>query len=370
MKPFKLERFFARYEFKAPYLLSSSDCESLSIQDVLDLEPGAAARFQRHWLGYTESQGSPELRQEISRLYEHNTPDDILVHAGAEEAIFTFVHALLDPGDHVIVHFPCYQSLAEVARSIGCDVTLWTTRQQDGWELDIDVLKQSIKPNTRAIVVNCPHNPTGYLMSREKQAQILDIARERGLLVFSDEVYRGLEHDPADRLPAACDRYESAVSLGVMSKTYGLAGLRIGWIATRNPDLYRRLAAMKDYLSICNSAPSEFLAAVALRHRDQIVERNRAIILHNLSLLDDFFARHASLFDWSRPIAGSVAFPGLHTAAEAFCVAVVERQGVMLVPSTCFDAGDQNFRIGFGRQNLPEGLQQFEAYLGKHRTNV
>jgi aspartate/methionine/tyrosine aminotransferase len=361
--PFKLERFFARYEFKAPYLLSSSDCESLSIQELLDLEPGSADRFRGHWLGYTESPGSPELRQEIARLYEHITPDDVLVHAGAEEAIFVFANAALEPGDHVIVHTPCYQSLAEIARSIGCTVTAWQTRPQDGWELDIEFLRQAVRPNTRAIVVNCPHNPTGYLMDPARLSQILDIARERGMLVFSDEVYRGLEHDPADRLPAACDLYENAVSLGVMSKTYGLAGLRIGWIATRSREVCAKMAGFKDYTSICNSAPSEFLAAVALRHRDRIVQRNLDTIRHNLGILDGFFARHQDLFEWQRPRAGSVAFPGIATAAEAFCGDLVERQGVLLVPGTCFDAGDRHFRIGFGRKNLPDAVAKLDEYI-------
>ncbi len=366
--PFKLERFFATYEFAAPYLLSSSDCESLSVQELLALEPGSPERFQQHWLGYTESQGSPELRQEIARLYTHITPDDVLVHAGAEEAIFVFMNAMLEPGDHVIVHSPCYQSLAEIARSIGCDVTPWPTDERDGWELDVAFLAQNIRPRTRAIVVNCPHNPTGYLMDRQKQQQILDIAAANDILVFSDEVYRFLEHRPGDTLPAACDLYENAVSLGVMSKTFGLAGLRIGWIATRSREVYRRMAAIKDYTSICSSAPSEFLAAVALRHRDRITQRNLDIIRRNLDILDAFFARRQAVFNWSRPKAGSTAFPGLKIEqdVEAFCIALVQAKGVLLLPGTCFDAGSRHFRIGFGRKNLPECIEKFDEFIDEH----
>jgi aspartate/methionine/tyrosine aminotransferase len=366
--PFRLERFFAQYEFKAKYLLSSSDCESLSIQDLLALEPGAAERFQAHWLGYTESQGSPELRQAISQLYERIMPGDILVHAGAEEAIFIFMNAMLEAGDHVVVHYPCYQSLAEVARSIGCDVTEWRTAEQDVWELDIDFLRKSIRPNTRAIVVNCPHNPTGYLMSRDKQQEIIAIAAEHDILVFSDEVYRFLEHNPDDRLPAACNLYDNAVSLGVMSKTFGLAGLRIGWIATRNPEVYQRMAAFKDYTSICNSAPSEFLAAVALRNREPIIRRNLAIVRENLGVLDAFFARRHEVFAWSRPKAGSTAFPSLQIERdiETFCVELVEATGVLLLPGTCFDAGNRHFRVGFGRKNLPECIEKFDAFIDEH----
>jgi aspartate/methionine/tyrosine aminotransferase len=363
--PFKLERYFAKYEFNTKYLLSSSDCESLSIRDLLAYEPGAAERFQDHWLGYTETQGSPELRREICTLYKTITPDQVLVFTGAEEGIFVFMNAALAAGDHLIVHTPVYQSLYEIARSVSCEVTAWMTHDTDGWELDVDGLEQQIRPNTRAIVVNCPHNPTGYLMNADRQQRIVDIARRHGLLLFSDEVYRGLEHDPADRLPTACDLYENAVSLGVLSKTYGLPGLRIGWVATRSATLYQRILAMKDYTSLCNSAPSEFLACVALRHHEAIARRNVDIVHANLRVLHDFFARYSDLFDWQPPNGGSIAFPRLKIdqSAEAFCADVVTQQGVLLVPSAVFDYGDRHFRIGYGRKNLPEAVEQFEAYL-------
>lgn len=363
--PFKLERFFAKYEFNAAYLLSSSDCESLAIRDLLAYEPDAAERFQDQWLGYTESQGSPELRHEITALYQTIQRDDVLVFTGAEEAIFGFMNGALKPGDHLIVHAPAYQSLYEVAGAVGCGVSLWITGDEDRWELDVKWLENAILPTTRAIIVNCPHNPTGYLMSAAKQQCIVDIARRHQIILFSDEVYRGLEHDPHDRLPAACDLYENAVSLGVMSKTYGLPGLRIGWIATRNAELYHQIATFKDYTTICNSAPSEFLASVALRHREAIARRNLDIMLPNLDLLDDFFERHADWFAWQRPKAGSTAFPRLRRgmSSATFCEEVVKQQGVLLVPGTCFDYGDHHFRVGYGRKNLPQALEQFDMYL-------
>jgi aspartate/methionine/tyrosine aminotransferase len=229
---------------------------------------------------------------------------------------------------------------------------------------DLDELKRSLRPTTRAVVINTPHNPTGLLMTRQNFAQINRFAQEHGLLLFSDEVYRESEYDPSDRLPAACDINEQGVSLGVMSKTYGLAGLRIGWIATRNPGLYERLARMKDYTTICSSAPSEFMAELALRHRQKIVQRNVDIITANLSLLDDFFARHAGKFTWKRPMAGSVAFPRLlGEDIDVFCHALVTSAGVLLLPGSLFDDPGSHFRIGFGRQNLPEALARLEEFL-------
>lgn len=362
---FKLERFFAKYEFKAPYLLSSSDCEAMTIEELLSLEAGATQRFHQTWLGYTETQGSPKLRQAIAQTYKTIGMDNILVHAGAEEAIFIFMNIALQPGDHLIVHFPCYQSHSSIAQAIGCDVSWWMSHEADNWELELDWLRGAIQPNTKAIVINCPHNPTGYVMSRAKLEELIAICRQHNILLFSDEVYRFLEYREEDTLPAACDLYENAVSLGVMSKTYGLAGLRIGWVATRNPEIYQAMAEFKDFTSICSSAPSEFLSTLTLRHQDKIIQRNRSIIAANIELCNHFFSQHADFFNWTAPKGGSTAFPSLKPAidVEEFCIDLVNQQGVLLLPSTYFDYGRQNFRIGLGRKNLPECIEKLDDYV-------
>ena len=373
LPPFKLERYFAKYEFSARYLLCSSDCESLLVGDLLALEPGADESLKRHWLGYTESTGAPSLRKEIANIYDSITPGQVLVHSGAQEAIFLFMHAALQPGDHVIVHWPCYQSLFEVARGIGCEVSFWEARAENGWALDLDELKRMLRPNTRAVIVNTPHNPTGTLMPRPDFLALNalcaehSLSQERSLLLFSDEVYRELEYDPADRLPSACDLNPLAVSLGVMSKSYGLAGLRIGWIATRNADIYNRMAALKDYTTICNSAPSEFLAELALRHRAALAARNLQIIQSNLARLDDFFSRRADRFAWVRPKAGPIAFPRLLKGdVETFCDELVHESGVLLLPGSMYDHPGNHFRVGFARKNMPSALAQLEQFLNQH----
>ena len=362
--PFKIERYFARYEFDVDFVLCGSDCESMAIEDLLAFEPDAGDRFNRLWLGYTESQGSPALRREICNLYRTIKPEEILVHTGAEEAIFLFMHAVLKAGDHLIVHWPCYQSLVEVARSIGCEVTLWKANEENGWALDPDELQQILKPNTRVIVVNTPHNPTGYLMPGDRFQEISRIARASGIILFSDEVYRESEYRVEDRLPAACDLGEHTVSLGVMSKTYGLPGLRIGWVVTQNEDVYKRMAVLKDYTTICNSAPAEYLAELALRHRAALVERTQKIILDNLNVLDPFFDRYADSFAWQRPRAGAIGFPKfLGEDVEVFCDSLVKTAGVLLLPGSVYDDPGNHFRIGFGRKNLPEAMERLEAYL-------
>ena len=363
--PFKLERFFAEHEFTAPHLLCASDCEALSVDDLLALEPGAPEALRELRLGYTESQGHPALRAAIADLYESVEADEVLVHSGAEEAIFTFMNGLLSLDDHIVIHTPCYQSLLELPRAIGCNASPWPGRQDFGWALSLDELERLIKPNTRAVVVNLPHNPTGFLAPRAVFDRLVAICRHHGLVLFCDEVYRLLEYDPADRLPAACDAYENAVSLGVMSKSFGLAGLRIGWLATRNRALLSTIAGYKDYTTICNAAPSELLAALALRHRDAVVGRNLGIVTENLGHLDRFFERFAGILQWVRPKAGAIGFPCLAggRGAAALFGALMEKKGVLVAPGVNFGYGDTNFRIGFGRRDMPEALERFAEYL-------
>jgi len=262
------------------------------------------------------------------------------------------------------VHTPCYQSLFEVARAIGCEVTPWSTCEEENWALDLDRLKQSIRANTRLVIVNCPHNPTGYLMPRDAFAELVHLSQIHGFTIFSDEVYRFLEYDPQDRLPALCEVDEQGISLGVMSKSFGLAGLRIGWIVTRNAGLFADMAAFKDYTTICCSAPSEFLSIIALKHREAIVTRNLNLIRKNLSILDDFFGRYRELFAWTPPRAGPIAFPAFKGGdIDVFCHDLVMQAGVLLLPGTTYGPSYRNFRIGFGRSNLDTCVAQLDAYL-------
>jgi aspartate/methionine/tyrosine aminotransferase len=364
LEPFRLERYFAKYEFSTPYIMCASDCESMELREVLALEPDAAETFLSLRLGYTESLGAAELRQAITTLYKEITADQVIVHAGAEEAIFNFMNVALTSGDHVIVHAPYYQSLGEVARSLGAEVSEWRGDPERFWELDLEALRAALTPRTRVVVVNFPHNPTGFLPAPGFVRELSELSEKHGFIIFSDEVYRGLESDPADRLPAMADINDRAVSLGVMSKTFGLAGLRIGWTATRNERLFGELAAFKDYTTICNSAPSEFLATLALRNAEAVAGRNLRIIRENLDHLDAFFELHTDLFGWHRPKAGSVAFPALlEGSVQQFCEELVETAGVLLLPGTLYTAELNSFRVGFGRRNMPEALRRLERYL-------
>src|SRR5262249_11561954 len=220
-----------------------------------------------------------------------------------------------------------------------------------------------IRPATRLLYLNQPHNPTGTLMPRPVFDHVIGLARAHGLVVFSDEVYRELEHDPASLLPAACDEYERAVSLGSISKSYGLPGLRIGWIATRDGALRDAVSVLKDYTTICASAPSELLTALALRNRRVLLHRTLAIVRRTLPLLDGFFERHAETFDWVRPTASPIGFPRVRGISDVagYCARLAET-GVLLLPGSVYDQ-PEHVRIGFGRANMPDALRLLEANL-------
>ena len=365
LEKFKLEDFFEKYEFKVKYLLCASDCESFTIGELLDLEEEADLALKQHWLGYTESPGNPTLREEISKLYQNIDAEDILVFSGAEEGIFVFMNVYLNTGDHVIVQEPAYQSLFEVAHSLGCEITKWSMNYDHDWELDIEFLENNIKKNTKCLILNFPHSPTGYLPSKKNYTEIVKIAREKNIMIFSDEVYRFLELNPDDKLPAMCDVYRKGISLGVMSKSFGLAGLRIGWIATKEKALLRSLLSLKNYTTICNSAPSEFLSMLALRNKKLILERNRELIKSNVRLLENFFNEYQNLFSWVKPKGGSVAFPKLliQDDVDQFCLDLLEVEGVLLMPGSIFNYDKPHFRIGFGRKNMPEALSKLEEYI-------
>lgn len=366
---FALERYFARWEFAVEHLLCASDVQGMAMTEVLALaDDETRALWDDLTLGYTESTGHPLLRREIASLYDGLSADDVVVFAGAEEAIFCLANVLLGPGDHTIVTWPGYQSLYEVGRATGAEVALHELREDAGWAIDLDRLRREVTSSTRLIVVNVPHNPTGMLPDRATFDGLVAIAADAGAHLLVDEVYRDLEFDPADRLPAGADVLGRGISLGVMSKTFAMAGLRIGWLATRDRALLARCAAFKDYTTICSAAPSEILALIGLRARDAVIARSRGIVLDNLARLDVFFDDWADRFTWVRPRAGSIGFPRLTVPGvtiDAWAAGLVEAEGVLLLPGSQFGFGGNHFRLGFGRTDLPVALERLEAYAAR-----
>ena len=364
VEDFELERYFARWEFTVRHQLSASDVEPMSLAEVLaHADADGRRRWEQLTLGYTESAGLPALREAIAAQYRDIKPEHVLVVAGAEEGIFLLTHAVLSPGDEAVVVVPAYQSLHALPRSIGAGVREVALQHERAWQLDPEDVAAATGPRTRLIVVNSPHNPTGAHISASVQRRLVEIAERSGAILLSDEVYRGLE-STTDRLPAAADLSDRAVSLGVMSKSFALPGLRIGWLATRDKALLERLSRLKDYTTICSSAPSEILALIALRAAERVLQRSRDIVAANRDTAQRFVDAHAGAIEWVAPRAGSIAFPRLRGRdADDVARALVDRESVLLVPGRIFGRAGGHFRLGLGRRDLPAALDALHRVL-------
>jgi aspartate/methionine/tyrosine aminotransferase len=377
LRPFALEIFFSKWEFTARHHLCASDMQSMTLSELLAMADHAdRVAWDKLYLGYTETWGSPALRETIASTYSSIAPEQTLTFVGAQEGIFAAMHALLGPDDHAITVIPNYQSVESVPLSI-CDTTGIALDPAHSWDLDLNQVRDAIRANTRVICINFPHNPTGKVISQQTLRDLVALASSRGIYLFSDEVYRLIERKPEVTLPQVADLYERGISLGVMSKSYGLPGLRVGWVATKDAEALRRMERMKHYSSICGSTPSELLAQIALKARDPILARNRALIAKNLPLLEAFFADYPDLFDWYLPDGSCVGYPrylGVD-GVEAFAQQLVEQAGVLLLPASVYqsDLGVtpvDRFRIGYGRGNLVAGLAATRQFLNERKPQA
>lgn len=377
MREFELEVYFSKWEFAAEHHMTASDAQSMTMAQLLDMaSPEDRARFENLWLGYAQTQGGSEVREAVASTYENLGAEHIQCFAGAEEGVYVAMKVLLQPTDHAIVVVPNYQAAETIPLSI-CAVTGVALREDANWDLDLDAVKAAIRPNTKLISVNFPNNPTGAIPARTTFDALVAICREHGLHLFSDEVYRLLEIDETKRLPQAADVYEKGLSLNVTSKAYGLPGLRVGWIAGQEAETLDRFNRFKHYLSICNSGPSERLTVIALKAREQILDRNRGILRDNLEKLDEFFSKHQDLFHWRRPDGGCVAFPKFlgRGGVESLCRRLVEEAGVFLLPASIYkselmETPTDRFRIGCGRCNIEPGLAAFDGFLNDHASDL
>ncbi|WP_405387458.1 aminotransferase class I/II-fold pyridoxal phosphate-dependent enzyme [Streptomyces sp. NBC_01102] len=365
----KIENFFGQWEFDVDHVACASDVDACSMRELLDLaDDEALALWEGLELGYTETVGHPLLREAIADEYTKTGTDGITVcGGGAAEALFLLANALLSPGDHAVVISPAFESVHRIAPALGATVTPVPLDPAHGWRLDLDAVRRALRPSTRALFVNFPHNPTGALPSRAEFEALVALGAEAGVTIVSDEVYRHLEFDPAATLPAACDLDERAVSVGVMSKAYGLAGLRVGWLATRNQALSEATRAIKDYTSVCASAPSEVLSLIALRARHHLVARSKRIIMDNLACMESFVRRRSDAFAWEPPRAGMLGFPRLllPIPVEEFVRDLAREQSVLLLPDSVFDMADNRFRVGLGRTSLPLALDRIDEFIGR-----
>ena len=385
IKPFLTEHFFAKYEFTASHLLASSDCETTSIAELLELSGGSLAGLGALKLGYTESQGHPDYRRMVAEMYEGVAADDVVILTSPVEGIYLTMQTLLDASDEVIALSPAYDALHHVADHLCGEFRPWQlVPTRTGWEMDLDHLRSLVSSKTRLIIVNFPHNPTGYQPGRDELQELIEIARENDCWLFCDEIYRGLESgcDAGATLPSVADVYEKSIVLNGLSKTFGLPGLRAGWLVIRDSVMREKLIGWKHYTTICPAAPTEYLAMQALSVRDQLAERSRAIVHQNLVICTSFMQRHAALFRWRPPLAGSTAFVEIDleqlgrgqkqvtTSVMQYCHDLAKSHGILLLPGDCLGCSSEFVRIGLGRLDFPAALVAWEATLHSTSSSV
>jgi len=364
--PFKIENFFRQHEFSAPFGISQSDAEPLSLDELLTYaSPRRREQFETLWLGYTETQGHPELRRAIAEIHAGIGAADV-IEVVPEEGVFLPMNSLLSAGDHVVVMQPSFQSLWEIARATGCQLSFWSQRRtEDGWHFDVDELERLLRPDTKMLVINFPHNPSGYLPTCAEFERIVELARRHNLILFSDEIYRFTEHEERLRLPSACELYERAIVLGGLSKCFGLPGLRVGWLITRAADLSHELQEMKSYTTICGSAPAEILALIALENREALTSRSSEIVVANIGVCREFFGHYSDLFWIAYPHCGTVTLAELKAEMPVsdFADAAVREAGVTVLPAEVMHIEGNYFRLGLGRRSLPGALEAFEQVI-------
>lgn len=378
IKPFLTEEFFALYEFTASHMLAASDCETVSIAELLELSGGSMQEFGELELGYTESQGDPEYRRLVAGLYDDVGADDVVILTSPVEGIYLTMQTLLDASCEVVALSPAYDALHHVAEHLCGELHPWElTATESGWQLDMAQLRSLVSRSTKLIIVNFPHNPTGYQPTRTELDELVEIARESNCWLFCDEIYRGLEVaiEACPSIASVADIYEKGIVLNGLSKTYGLPGLRAGWLIIRDKAVREEVISWKHYTTICPAAPTEYLAIRALAIHAVLAERSRELVRSNLDVCTSFMNLHSSLFRWRPPIAGSTALLEINldlltcgqsktfVSATDYCHALAQEYGILLLPGECLGCSDRFVRIGLGREGFPAALAAWERTL-------
>ena len=356
-----------------PFSLSNSFAEPLSNAELIAFakargDDGLVEQYYNHSLEYTPNGGSLDLREEIAALYGPEiSAENIITFPGGQVALQTAAYALLDEHSHSIVFTPGYQSVQAAPLHAGSAITKIPLSPENGWQIDVADVEAAIQPNTKLIVINQPYNPAGTLISAEVQQELKALADTHGIYLLSDEVYRLLEHDAADRLPAMADLYGKGISAGAFSKPWGGCGITIGWLALKDDALKQKIIDIQYFGTACPSRASELQAIMALRASDEILDKNLKIIRHNLSLLDAFIADYDDLFSWVRPKAGAVAFVEFKGPLSSDELgSQLADAGISIKPAYVFsDDGlcPDYFRVGYGEAKMPEALNALRAFV-------
>ena len=370
IKPFAVEAWMNRYEVGAKYNIAETCVDSVSAAELFALtgEDGAAfwERFSARRLTYGDIEGAPEFKEGVCGLYKTVRPEEVIPCHGAAGANHHLFYSLVEPGDRVVSIAPSYQQLTSIPESFGADLQVLPLRPENGWLPDVEELRALCTEDTKLICINNPNNPTGALMDGALLRQIVEIARGCGAWLLCDEVYRHLTQEDGWS-ESIVDLYEKGISVSSMSKVFSLAGLRLGWIATHDEQVRETVISHRDYDLISCGMFDEALAAVALRHKDKVLSRNRAVVRDNLKALDAWIESEPRI-SYVKPKSGTTALVSYDYDLDSrtFCDRMYRETGAFVVPGDCFGV-EKSMRIGYANnaKTLREGLDAVSAFLRK-----
>ncbi len=358
-KTFKMARYSKQWGTEDAIPMHSSNPEPFDWQELETLTQLNLKRIvSTSPLSYESTQGNSTLRtQLLSQLYPTLVVNNITLTSGAQEGIFLVVNSLLQTGDEVITFTPCFEPLVSVAQEAGAKVNTIALNQNDNWSIPWDTFEAAITENTKLLIINFPHNPTGCCIDQTEFERLVSLCDKHGIWLFSDEVFKGLEHKNQPSLPTAVEHYEKGISMGVMSKSMALPGIRLGWLATRNKALLERWLEIKSHLSICQSSLDVNLTTALLPFTDQIFKRNIEIIENNKQYLERLLHNHTD-FKFSLSEGAATTFIKLtDQKAEEFCFELLNKKRIFVMPSPAFMTEMDGFRLTLGKKDAKKHYQ-------------
>lgn len=368
IKPFAVEEWMNAWEVGAKYNIAETCVDSISMNELFELTGEDKTEFLNRLcarrLSYGDIEGLPEFRKGVCGLYKTLNIENIVPTHGASGANHHVFYSLISPGDRVVSIMPTYQQLYSIPESYGADVQILHLSKENNYLPDLEKLRRLVTPKTKMICINNPNNPTGALMSEQLLREIVEIARSADAWILCDEVYRHLSQEDG-WCPSIVDLYEKGISVSSMSKVFSLAGLRLGWIATHDMSVVKSCLSHRDYNLVSCGVFDEMLAAVALKHRDKLLERSRKIVRENLQILDDWVGSEPHV-SYVKPKAGTTAlvYYDLDISSYEFCEEMYKKTGAFVTPGDCFEV-PHSMRIGYayGKQDLIDGLKAISEYI-------
>ena len=368
IKPFAVEEWMNAWEVGAKYNIAETCVDSISMNELFELTGEDKTEFLNRLcarrLSYGDIEGLPEFRKGVCGLYKTLNIENIVPTHGASGANHHVFYSLISPGDRVVSIMPTYQQLYSIPESYGADVQILHLSKGNNYLPDLEKLRRLVTPKTKMICINNPNNPTGALMSEQMLREIVEIARSADAWILCDEVYRHLSQEDG-WCPSIVDLYEKGISVSSMSKVFSLAGLRLGWIATHDMSVVKSCLSHRDYNLVSCGVFDEMLAAVALKHRDKLLERSRKIVRENLQILDDWVGSEPHV-SYVKPKAGTTAlvYYDLDISSYEFCEEMYKKTGAFVTPGDCFEV-PHSMRIGYayGKQDLIDGLKAISEYI-------